>query len=120
MSNDSIPAPRGQGGDVKSCTRCGGTDLYVVECGVGPHHSRTYCRPCQIPLWYNPAPWTLERARAFVMPIGQFKGFDLATLASNPRGLSYLRWGAENLKGNAGKAAKIVVEYAERAKGGVR
>jgi hypothetical protein len=51
-----------------------------------------------------PQPWTLERARAFKMPIGKYKGRTIGQIAlADPE---YLAWCAETMDRNIGMAAK--------------
>jgi uncharacterized protein (DUF3820 family) len=76
----------------------------------GPHFgNRVDCLDCGLPGAVK-ASWTIERARAFTMPYGKHKGRTVAELAETGPGRSYLRWVAENVDGNAGMAAAIVLK----------
>jgi uncharacterized protein (DUF3820 family) len=65
------------------CRYCGSTDLLTVLCvPPTPHYARTGCKSCGRNLGWEPAPMTVERARAFVMPFGKHAG---KTLPEVPR-----------------------------------
>jgi hypothetical protein len=94
-----------------TCAGCGSTRLHEVKCNP-PHHARLDCLDCLDcgrRGSFKPSPWSLDRARAFMMPFGKFKGRTIGELAKNNQGRSYLKWAAENLDGNAGMAAAIVL-----------
>jgi hypothetical protein len=101
-------APNG-GGQLKQCPRCGSTRLHLVKSG-GPHFGRLDCLDCGLRGSSVAAPWTIERARAFTMPYGRHEGRTLGELAQTGEGRSYLEWVAATIKGNAGIAARIVLE----------
>jgi hypothetical protein len=91
----------------KQCAGCGSSMLHFVKSEV--HFGRFDCLKCgKIGPWLK-SPWTLERARAFVMPIGKLRGKSVGDLADDKQGRSYLAWAAENLDGNAGTAAAIAL-----------
>jgi uncharacterized protein (DUF3820 family) len=92
-----------------TCPFCQGTRLFSVRCLIGPHFSRLGCSDCGRHIKYEPAPWSLERARAFVTPFGKFKGRSVGDLADDKKGRPYLAWAAENLDGNAAVAAAVVL-----------
>jgi uncharacterized protein (DUF3820 family) len=93
-----------------ACPSCGSTDLHVERCTSGPHYSQVTCRACGRVTW-GKAPWTLERARAFVMPYGKHLGRPIGELAeSDP---DYLRWLARTSAENPGIAAGIVLGQAD-------
>jgi uncharacterized protein (DUF3820 family) len=93
----------------ETCPHCGGSSLHTVECIVGPHHSRTGCSDCGRFIRFNPVPWTISRARAFVMPFGKHRGKSLAELTRTDSGRGYVEWLAENVAGNVGTAAGVVL-----------
>jgi uncharacterized protein (DUF3820 family) len=93
----------------ETCPYCQGTRLFSVRCLVGPHYSRLGCSDCGRHIKYEAAPWTMERARAFVMPFGKFKGRTVGALADDKQARSYLAWAADNLDGNAGTAAAVAL-----------
>jgi hypothetical protein len=55
------------------------------------------------------SPWTVERAKSFVMPFGKFRGKTVGELAETPRGADYLRWVAANVSENTGIAARVAL-----------
>lgn len=59
---------------------------------------------------HTPAqPWTIERARAFVMPLGKYKGRTIGQIGlADP---AYLEWVAETMDRNVGMAAKTYLEH---------
>lgn len=90
-----------------TCPGCGSTMLRFVESEV--HFGRYDCLKCgRVGPWLK-SPWTLERARSFVLPIGRHKGRSVGALAGDKRGQSYLAWVAANIEGNAGIAAGIAL-----------
>jgi hypothetical protein len=58
-------------------------------------------------------PWTLERARAFRLYFGKYKGRKLGNLTGTDEGLGYLAWLATRDAGNASIAASIMLEHVE-------
>jgi uncharacterized protein (DUF3820 family) len=68
------------------------------------------CSDCQRHIKFNPKPWTLERASEFRLPFGKHRGRRLHDLASSQGGRDYLHWLSENVDGNAGMAAEIVLQ----------
>jgi hypothetical protein len=103
------PPPAGE-----SCPHCGSRNLSRVECHGGPHHARLACGSCHRHLRFLPAPWSLQRARRFVMPYGRHRGSPIGDLADSATGRGYLRWLVENTDGNGATAARIVLEAAGR------
>jgi predicted RNA-binding Zn-ribbon protein involved in translation (DUF1610 family) len=90
------------------CPRCGKNTLRLVRT-EGPHFGRYDCLACgRIGPWLK-SPWTVERARSFVLPFGKHKGATVGDLAENREGRSYLAWAAENLEGNPATAAAIAL-----------
>ena len=102
------PSDRRQQHKIQRCPGCNSTLLLLVRCDP-PHHSRLDCLDCGRCGTFNPAPWTIERARAFSKAFGKFKGWTVANIAGDEEGISYLRWMAENVESNAGVAASIVL-----------
>jgi hypothetical protein len=96
----------------ETCPHCGSTNLHKFEYGIGPHHSRLGCSDCKRHIRFLPAPWTMKRAKAFVLPFGKYRGRSLGYLAGSVQGRDYLRWMAENIEGNAAKAAAVVLGLA--------
>jgi uncharacterized protein (DUF3820 family)/predicted RNA-binding Zn-ribbon protein involved in translation (DUF1610 family) len=91
------------------CPDCGNSTLRLVRTEGTPHFGRYDCLTCgRIGPWIK-SPWTLERARSFVMPFGKFRGRTVGDLADEKQGRSYLEWAAENVSGNAGTAAGIAL-----------
>jgi uncharacterized protein (DUF3820 family) len=90
------------------CPHCGGSDLREVRCTSGPHHARLVCRDCGRHVRFLPAPWTLERARTFVLPYGKHRGHSIGDLAGSVTGRGYLQWLATR-HGNAATAAGVVL-----------
>jgi hypothetical protein len=74
-----------------------------------PHWGRRDCLDCGRRGPWVKAPWSAERAANFMMPFGKHKGTTIGKLAQSESGRSYLRWAAENIKGNVGIAAKIAL-----------
>jgi len=91
------------------CPYCASPRIFTVRCEFGPHYARTGCSDCQRHIKFNAAPWTLERARDFRLPFGRHTGRTVGELAGTKEGRSYLAWAAENVEGNAGTAAAIVL-----------
>jgi hypothetical protein len=91
------------------CPYCRGSRLFEVRCLAGPHHARVGCSDCKRHVRFLPAPWTMERARAFVLPFGKFAGHSVGAMALTEQGRSYLHWAAENIEGNAGTAAAVAL-----------
>jgi hypothetical protein len=56
-----------------------------------------------------PQPWTLERAEAFVMPFGKYRGFTIGAIGRTNRG--YLEWVASTLDRGMQKAARIYLAH---------
>ena len=90
------------------CQGCGSTRLHFVRHDP-PFFGRFDCLSCGRHGPWLPAPWSLERTRAFTLPFGKFKGWSMGQLEASKDGRNYLRWASENLEGNAGTAARIVL-----------
>lgn len=91
------------------CPRCGG-ELIEVKCPTGPHHAELRCPVCAKHIKFLPGPWTRQRAETFRVPYGTHEGKALAELAATERGREYLAWMANQLEGNPGIAARIVLD----------
>jgi hypothetical protein len=59
----------------------------------------------------EPAPMTIERARAFVLPFGKFQGRTLEDVGSTDEGRRYLEWGAGQWDRALGRAVKFFLEH---------
>lgn len=94
-----------------SCPRCGG-ELIEVKFPTGPHHAALRCSVCTRHIKFLPAPWTRHRAETFRVPFGTHAGRPLAELAQTESGREYLAWMANQLEGNPGIAARIVLDQA--------
>ena len=98
-----------------TCPHCGG-ELEITAARRQPgHHDppRSGPPPREPPrerkAWERePLPWTPERARAFTMPIGKYKGRTIAQIGLADR--PYVEWMAENLDRNCQKAAEVYLE----------
>ena len=77
------------------CHHCGSAEVVIKRLTGGP-------------------PWSLDRARAFVMPWGRHRGRQLADLTGTHEGLGYLRWLADGVEGNVSTAARILLDHASR------
>jgi hypothetical protein len=95
--------------EVPTCPHCGAANLEVQTCTAGPHHARLGCSDCCRHIRFLPAPWTIERARAFVLPYGKHRGRSVGELAEGAAGRGYLQWLAANTDGNAATAAGVVL-----------
>jgi hypothetical protein len=91
------------------CPRCGSDRLATTPCDGGPHYAQTGCADCGRFVRFEPPPWSLERAMAFVMPFGHHRGCALSRLTRTEAGREYLRWLAGHVDGNAGKAARVIL-----------
>jgi hypothetical protein len=56
---------------------------------------------------WGPAPWTFQRAHAFVMPFGKFKGKTIGEIDETEGGRGYLEWAADAIRGSPGTAARV-------------
>ncbi len=73
------------------CPTCGAPLLLDRENVPAPHYGRLVCNLGHYSQW-APAPMTFERAAAFIMPFGKYRG---ARLDAIPK--DYLCWARENL-----------------------
>ena len=90
------------------CPACG-SDCDIVQLGQGTQFSEARCLVCDRHVKFVPGPWTLSRARAFIIPFGRFKGRTVGELHRDPAGRRYLVWLARYVKGGAAKAAAVVL-----------
>lgn len=84
---------------IQVCPHCGSTNLVTRLCATGPHHAWTECPDCTPgPRWlkWESAPLTPDSVRAFVMPLGEYKGQTLEQIARTGRGRERLRWMAND------------------------
>jgi hypothetical protein len=89
------------------CSKCG-SSIVEVE-ALPPHYAKRECIGVDHHFhgWVS-KPWTLERAQLFLMPFGKHTGLTVAEILAADR--SYLEWMARTLAGNAGKAARTILE----------
>jgi hypothetical protein len=99
--------------DPARCRRCGSTEVVITRCETGPHFARVRCPGCGRN-GLAKTPWSLDRARAFVMPWGRYRGHQLADLTGTDEGLGYLRWLADAVEGNVSTAARILIDFASQ------
>lgn len=88
------------------CPECGSS---IVEVDAPPpHYAKRECIGVDHHFhgWVE-TPWTLERAAQFVLPFGKHKGATMERVAEADYG--YVQWLAANVKGNARRAAEIVL-----------
>lgn len=97
------------GSGPNACRFCGSRNLFEVRCESGPHYARIGCAECGRNQGFLPKPWTPERAAAFTLPFGKFRGKTVGELAKSDDGLRYLAWLADNVEGNAARAARIIL-----------
>lgn len=95
------------------CHRCGSAEVVIKRLTGGPHFARVRCLKCGR-VTFAKSPWSLDRARAFVMPWGRHRGRQLADLTGTHEGLGYLRWLADGVEGNISTAARILLDHASR------
>jgi hypothetical protein len=107
MTLDRPDPPSGRAISSPACPSCGSENVRAELCTSGPHFATVACLDCGRQ-WWGKAPWSLERARAFTMTFGRHRGWTLGELAGAGFG-DYLRWMAENVRGNPGIAAAIVL-----------
>jgi hypothetical protein len=103
-TTDGDPAP--------TCPHCASSETIFARCTEGLHYGKIRCPGCG---WttFAKTPWTLERARAFKLYFGRYRGRKLGALASTEEGRGYLAWLAANVEGNVGIAARILVDHVE-------
>jgi hypothetical protein len=99
------------------CPKCGSKKQVVERCSDGPHYGKLVCGRCGHFLGWAPSPMTLERAQAFVMPLGRFKGKTLRRIAKHDEGRRYLRWllDEEWVTSNISAAVRMVLDTDTRA-----
>jgi uncharacterized protein (DUF3820 family) len=95
------------------CHRCGSAEVVITRCETGPHFARVRCPGCGR-TGFAKTPWSLDRARAFTMPWGRYRGRQLADLTGTDEGLGYLRWLADAVEGNVSTAARILLDHASQ------
>lgn len=94
-----------------TCPRCKGSNLATTLCAPGSgNHAETRCQGCGRHIRFEPAPWSLERARSFELYFGAHRGKTIGELDRTVDGRQYLRWLAGAGKTNASKAASIVLK----------
>jgi hypothetical protein len=102
------PAP----GEYRGCPnpKCRCVDLATVKVqSKAGERLKVVCGECGRFIRYAKLPWTLERAYAFTLHFGQYRGRTTRELARTREGWRYLVWGARDWRDNAGEAARIVV-----------
>jgi uncharacterized protein (DUF3820 family) len=111
-AEDVTRGGRGCKGNEARCGRCGSPNLNVVRCTSGMHYASIRCTECGAVTWAK-KPWTLERALAWVLPFGKYRGRKLADLTGTDEGRGYLGWLATRDAGNASIAARLLVDHVE-------
>jgi transcription elongation factor Elf1 len=101
--------PRTRKHDPALCPYCGSSKLFERSLDRSSHYAETSCRDCGRHLKFNHGPWSLERALAFELPFGKYRGFKIGELLKTGKGRSYLVWISSNVSGNAGTAARIAL-----------
>jgi hypothetical protein len=74
-----------------------------------PHYAGLHCDGCGRHIRFLPAEWTIERARAFRLEFGRYRGHTIGEVASTAAGWHYVRWMARTLRGGPAKAAELVL-----------
>jgi hypothetical protein len=98
------------------CYRCGAT--LEVNLSVAPPQQQQPQEPPRPQQWRqsqpprqyhaSPQPWTPQRARSFVLPIGRFKGQTLdAAYGKDPQ---YVKWLAATVGKGVGRAATAYLQ----------
>jgi hypothetical protein len=95
------------------CRHCGSPDVVITRCRTGPHFARVRCPECGR-ADFAKTPWSLDRARAFVMPWGKYRGKKLADLTATEEGRGYLQWLAAEVEENVSTAARILLDPASQ------
>lgn len=89
------------------CPRCNEEAELITEGVPAPHVGTWVCRQGHFCGWVARA-WTPERAAAFVMPIGKYKGWTLQRILDGGD-REYLAWAARNLEGGIARACRVMV-----------
>ena len=92
-----------------ACPQCGATKTREILLDGGPHRARLVCDACGRWIKFLPAEWTLERAQAFRLEFGKYRGLTIGEVARRAAGHHYLRWMAETLEGGPARAAELVL-----------
>jgi hypothetical protein len=116
-ANITRPTGQNKGATRCVCPRCGAALEFTL--GVAPHQQQQWRpqepqEPPRPQQWRqqqparqyhaSPQPWTPQRARDFVLPIGKHRGKTLDEVyRQHP---DYLRWLAENVGRGVGRAAQ--------------
>jgi len=97
------------------CRYCGSPDIDLVPkvLRTGVVQSMRRCRGCNRRLGFVPQPWSVERARSFVLPWGKYRGHSVGELAGTQAGKEYLAWLVSNTTGNAAIAGSIALGLME-------
>jgi hypothetical protein len=95
-----------------TCPRCGSSETIFTRCTEGLHYGKIRCLDCGRTTFAK-APWSVERARAFRLYFGRYRGRKLGDLIEAEDGLSYVRWLTARDAGNASIAARIMLEHIE-------
>ncbi len=101
------------------CRYCGSPKLELVPKRQknGVVQSKRLCRGCGRSLGFAPLPWSLSRARSFVMPWGKYRGRSGGELSGTQAGKDYLAWLVSNTTGNAAIAGSIALGLLELGEG---
>jgi hypothetical protein len=115
-ANITRPAGQNKGVVRCQCYRCGAAlefDLSVASQQQQPQQpswpsARPQGQKQQPARHQQPQPWTPQRARSFILPIGRFKGQTLdAVYGKDPR---YVKWPAATVGRGVGRAAQNYLE----------
>jgi len=82
------------------CKSCGAESIEITANVPAPHHSRIECSSCGRFLGWGKAPWTFERAAAFKIGFGKWRGKALSEIDEEKDGRSWIEWGVKNLDKN--------------------
>jgi hypothetical protein len=113
LHNGARSAHRPEPGEYRGCPnpKCHGVDLTTVKTQTrAGERLKVVCADCGRFVRFVPLPWTLERARRFILPYGKYRGRSVGDLTASVIGRDYLRWLAANTDGNVAKAAGIALE----------
>jgi hypothetical protein len=97
------------------CPRCNSCYVVETQLDAAPHFARLHCRECSGHIRFVPGPWTMDRARRFIMPFGQFCGLRIDEILGTSAGRSYLAWAGRELSGNPSRAARVALGIEEPA-----
>lgn len=91
-----------------NCIDCTIPMIETTEDVPPPHAAKRICPRCGRFGGWIARPWTVERAAAFVVPIGKHKGRTMAEIAKSDRG--WIEWAASNLDKGIARAARTYLD----------